>query len=337
MAGISAETCISLILSRIGGVPLRGASTAILEGSPPAKQIGGAVTSIPGLSAMKDSFSGLSLDAINAKTFTNPISSVAGTLSNTINSSLPNIQSLAGSIDPLTGSFTGGKLSLDQVNALTSKINGSTIGVSYDELTGTYSQISIPGTGGVANALPGLVDHTNKMSGLKQPNYENPGEFGFLQLNSVQTSMTSLKTQIPSDLDKSFGVLPIIEDKVNTIGKPLYMEPDLLFANKSVNDAASLSFLDGAALNANYNRIMNELSFSESKIVSVVSDSKSSMTSLVAAVDATTQISAATGTISSGDTGPAGQTLNKILQPSVKTQIEDGIRIYSVNELNTAQ
>ena len=61
MPGISAATCISLILARIGGIPLRPAIKMLVEGAPPAKQLGGISTDFTGLSAMAQSLSGVSI------------------------------------------------------------------------------------------------------------------------------------------------------------------------------------------------------------------------------------------------------------------------------------
>lgn len=337
MAGISAETCISLILSRIGGIPLRPATTSIMEGSPPAKQIGGIANNFPSLNAMAQSLSGASLSTINAGIFQNPIAAVSTTLAASIPAGVSSLQSMAGTFDPITGSYSGGALSLSQVNALTTKLNGSTLGSTLDPVTGLYTPVTNLGSGGISSGLTSLVDHTDKMSGLKVPNYENSGEFGFMQLTSMQSSMTALTNQIPPALDvETGGVKSMISNKMTSVNAPLEMNSSLTSINSSVNEISALSSLSGAALTSKYNEILAAVTTGESTVTTVVSDSKSSMTSLVNAADAASYPAVAAGVIASGETGAVSDTVTKVVQPSVKTRIENDVKIYTVDQLNTA-
>lgn len=333
MAGISAETCISLILSRIGGIPLRPATAVSVEGSPPAKQLGGISTSFTSLTSMSQSLSGMSIPEINAGIFQNPIASATSTLNGSITSGLSSLQSMAGTFDPMTGSYSGGSLSLDQVNALTMKLNGSTLGSTLDPATGMYSQVTNLGTGGLAGGLSSLKDHTDKMSGLKVPNYENAGEFGFLQLTSMQSSMNSMTKQIPDGLNTEVGgIKDKITDKMTAVSAPLEMGPSLASVTTNVNSISELSSLSGAALTAKYDQILASVTSGEASVNSVVSNSKSSMTALVNATDAASYPAVAVGVISSGEAGPVKNTIDKVVQTGTKTRIESDLKKYAIDE-----
>lgn len=333
MAGISAETCISLILSRIGGIPLRPATAVSVEGSPPAKQLGGISTSFTSLSSMAKSLTGMSIPDINAGILQNPIAEATSTLNGSITSGLSSLQSMAGSFDPATGMFSGGSLSLDQVNALTMKMNGSTLGSVLDPATGLYSQVTNVGTGGLAGGLSALKDHTDKMSGLKIPNYENSGEFGFLQLTSMQSSMTSMTKQIPDALNNELGgIKGVINDKMTAVAAPLEMGSSLSSITSNVNSISELSGLSGDALTAKYNQILASVTAGEASVNGVVSASKSSMTALVNATDAASYPAVAVGVISSGETGPVKDTIDKVVKPTTKTRIESDLKKYALED-----
>ena len=326
MPGISAATCISLILARIGGIPLRPAIKMLVEGAPPAKQLGGISTDFTGLSAMAQSLSGVSIPDINAGIFQNPIGSVTSTLSGSITSGLSSLHAMAGTFDSSTGSFSGGALSLSQINALTTKLNGSTLGSVLNPSTGLYSQVTNLGTGGLASSVSLLKDHTDKMSGVKLPNYENDGEFGFLQMMSVQSSMSSISQQIPDSLNAEVGdIKSVLSDKVTNISAPFEMESSLTSITNNINGISQLSSLSGASLTSKYNEILASVTDGETSVNGVVSNSKNSMTQLMNATEAASYSAAIAGVISSDDTGPNKNIIDKIVKPEVKARIQSDL------------
>lgn len=330
MAGISVSQCISIVLSKIGGIPLKGASTAFVEGAPHAKQLAGAMTTLPGLSTLSSVLQGGSITAALGNTFQNPISAASAVLGGSISSAVPGLQNLAGTFDPLTGGFSGGKLSIEQVNSLTSKLDGSTISAALDPITGQYSMVTTPGTGGISNSLGTLTDLTDKMSGVKLPNYETEGDFGFQQYTSMQSAFENMSKDIPDKLDaEAGGVKSVINSKLQDLSSPLNTSSTLTSVNESVSTmVADLNSLSGPALEEKIASLHTQLSASEAEITSSVTKSKSAMTAMVNASDAVSYVAVAAGAIRTGETGELGTTVDKVVKPAVKTRIENDVAIY---------
>lgn len=330
MAGISVSQCISIVLSKIGGIPLKGASTSFVEGAPNAKQLAGAMTTLPGLSTLSSVLQGGSITSALTSSFQNPIAAVSSTLGSSITSAVPGVQSLAGTFDPITGGFSGGKLSLEQVNSLTSKLNGSTLGGVLDPVTGEYSMVSIPGSGGISNSLGGLTDLTDKMSGVKLPNYEIEGDFGFQQYTSMQSAYENMKNEIPPALDtEAGGVKDVIASKLTDLSSPMNTEPTLTSTNSTVSSMVSdLNSLSGPALDAKVAELELQLGASETEITTSVTKSKSAMTNMINASDAVSYIAVASGAIRTKETGELGTTIDKVVKPDVRARIESDIATY---------
>ena len=132
------------------------------------------------------------------------------------------------------------------------------------------------------------------------------------------------------------GVKSVISNKLTSVNAPLEMNSSLTSINSSVNDISGLSSLSGSALTNKYNEILAAVTSGESAVTTVVTDSKSSMTSLVTAADAASYPAVAAGVIASGETGPVSDTVTKVVQPSVKSRIENDVKIYTVDQLNTS-
>lgn len=330
MAGISVSQCISIVLSKIGGIPLKGASTSFVEGAPNAKQLAGAMKTLPGLSTLSSVLQGGSITAALGNTFQNPIAAASATLGGSITSAVPGIQSLAGTFDPITGGFSGGKLSLEQVNSLTSKLNGSTLGSVLDPVTGEYSMVSNPGTGGIQNSLGGLTDLTDKMSGVKLPNYEQEGDFGFQQYTSMQSAFDSMKSEIPDTLDaEAGGVKSVIDAKLVDLSSPLNTSSTITSTNDTVSTlVADLNNLSGAELEAKIASVETQLGAADAEISTSVTRSKTAMTNMVNASDAASYIAVASGVVRTGETGEIATTIDKVVKPAARARIETDVATY---------
>lgn len=334
MAGISVQQCINLIMQHIGYQKVGPTFKEMTDGTAPVKQLGmGSFSTVgtTGLSSFNSVLNGASIDSVAGNIMQNPIASAASGLTGSVTSGLSTMQSLAGNFDPMSGSFSGGKFSLEQVNAMTSKLNGSTLTSTLNPSTGLYSLQTTIGTGGISSGVTNLLDHTDKMAGLKTPNYENIGEFGFSQMMSTQTSIDRFTSQIPKGMD-TYNLGSQLTTKANQITAPLEMAPTLLSTKTSLDQISSLNALSGSALTTKYNSILSNLTTTESSINGVVTTSKNSMTSVINASEATA-LPAQIASISSNDSSTkALGLLTKVVQPTKLATIKSDNAKYGYGD-----
>lgn len=324
MAGISVQQCINLILNHIGWQKVIPTFKITSDGTSPVKQIGlGSFAGIGsmGMSSINSVLNGASIDSIASNYMQNPIAGVASQLTSAIPGAAGSLQSMAGTFDSVTGTWSGGKFSLEQVNAMTQKLNGSTLTSTLDPVTGLYSASTQLGTGGLSNGLTSLLDHTDKMSGLKIPDYEKVGEFGFSQMMTTKMSIDNFTSEIPKGMD-TYNLTGQLSAKVTAITAPLETGPALLSAKSTVADISSLNSLSGTALTNKYNSIMTGLTAANNSTSGVVSASQNAMTAVVNA----SQAAALPSQISSLSTSDLKQStstlLNKVVKPSAMATIK---------------
>lgn len=326
MAGISAATCISLILQHIGGIPLKPTNTALVEGSPVTKQMGMAGYSLPGLQTLQGSLNGQSTSSLLGNVFQNPVGAISDGLS-TVTAAAPAALETAfvtttTSLDPITGlpvtvrEVSGGlegKLSLAQIDALKSSIT------------------SLNGD------LPEYKSLTDKMSGVALPNYETSGDFGLQQVVAVQSSYENLANNIPAELNAQVGDLSgAINTNLNKITEPLNLGPSLTNTNLVLETAVAqlqaVSPQGPAAVLNKYNEIMNTVATTQSLVNGTVAESKYVMGTFVNGSQAVGYVETASGALMGGPS-MSNTLINRVVKPTPLAQMKEGIATYAPSTL----
>lgn len=265
MSYVSVEQCIGLILSHIGGIKLIGSINTFANYTKVARQLTGGGFSLPGMDMLTDGLGGMSIDGMLSGTFTNPLSDGISGLTSSIPTTISSLTSSLGSFSDVTGNFTGGMLSLSQVNSLTGALNGSSLSSVLNVETGLYNLVTSGGTTGLLGSLPNLSDITNKLSGVTMPDFTSVTDFGMDQMLSVSNgfggigevaknlsgSITSLTEFLPPNLNISMGALSKLTDDgnltfdVNVLGSALEI-PDIVNTNISdiIPDTLDISSID---------------------------------------------------------------------------------------------
>lgn len=326
MAGISAQTCINLILQHIGGIPLKPTNTALVEGSPVTKQLGMAGYSLPGLETLQGAFNGASTESLLGNVFQNPVGGAIDTLSDSVTSAAGAIENAfvttSIDIDPITGLETeirsvsgalAGKISIEEIDAL---------------------QTSLQDLGGV---MPDYKTFTDKMAGVKLPNYETAGDFGLQQVVAVQGSYENLASRIPADLDAQVGGLSgAITDNLGKITQPLNLGESLSstssFLDTVVSQLESVAPQGSAAVGRKYDEIMDLVASTKSLVNTSVNQSRSVMGTFVNGSQAMGYVETASGGLMGGS-GMTTSLINQVVKPTPLAQMKDGIARYAPSTL----
>ena len=237
--GISVKTVISLILSRIGGVPLIPNLRTIAEGSIPTAQFGFGSFSLTGLSGINDVLGGTSLNSVAGDIFQNPVGSITDTLTSSISSATTNITSLAGILDE------------GQISSLTAAVTN--LGVN------------------VAN----LQSFTNVISGVAVPGAESPFDFDVSSVTGALTTLDGIRANIPSNLVSQLPTLDTnIETTLTEIVAPLQSANSLTTINSTVSSLVSnLTSNPG-----NYATVLSTLTSHSSNVSGLLDTSISAVT-----------------------------------------------------------
>lgn len=322
MAGISAQQCVSLILSNIGGIPLQGAATTTIEGSPPAKQIGGAAFSIPGMDMLQGAFNGLSADSLTSTLFNNPIATAATSLAATASSAVSNLENTfvtmvpSGIIDPITG-LEG------EMRAIKTEFADKMSLSQLDSLKTNLSSLS-------AESLS-VKSLTDKISGVAVPDFAN-GEFGFQQVASVTTSYEGISQQIPTSLDKTYNMKSAIGGHLDNITAPLNLAPSMTSTKSSV-DSLIVDLQTGKVSIANAN---SQYSSATSMYAAQRTTSISTMNTFMEGSKAMSYVSTVAGIVGASSTGAiprANSFVNQVVQPTKIAQIQDGIALMNATQI----
>lgn len=311
MAGISVQTCISLILQHIGGIPLQGAFKSVIEGSPPAKQIGIGSFSLPSLNMLSSALDGASMGSMLGDVFENPIGSITDNLGSSITDVTGDLES----------TFVESTIGADNVLIRTVKSEfASKISLSQiDSLKSTL--------GNLGSSIPSLTDLTNKISGVTMPSFEVEGDFGLPQVTSITSSFESLAEKIPDSLNAQVGGLrESLGGHLDSITAPLNLGSTLTSANSLVNGL--VSSLTGASNAGSVTSIINSATSAITTTRNTVDDnvdtSKSTMLSLIKGAQAISYVDNVSSALDSGSTKNQ-QFLSKVVKPSAMTQIKEGI------------
>lgn len=311
MAGISVKTCISLILQHIGGIPLQGATKSLVEGVPPAKQIGIGSFSLPSLEMLSSALDGASMGSMLGDVFQNPIGSVTENLGSSITSVTSNlestfVESTVGADNALirtVKSQFASKISLQQIDSLKSTL------------------------GNLNSSIPSLTDLTNKISGVTMPSFEIEGDFGLPQVTSITSSFESLAEKIPDSLNEQVGGLrESLGGHLDSITAPLNLGNTLSSTNDIINGlVSSLTNASNAGSAASIiNSATSTITATRNTVDDSVDTSKSTMSSLINGAQAIAYVDSVSSAIDSGSTKNQ-QFLSKVVKPSAMTQIKEGI------------
>lgn len=330
MAGISAEHCVSLILQHIGGIPLKPTSTALVEGSPVTKQLGGVATSIPGVEMMSGALNGLSTESMLPNVFQNPVGNLSAGLNTSLTSQISNLESTfvetVSSINPETG-----------LETITRQVKAEYPNISLDQIDNLKSQMQT-----CSANIPAYQDFTDKMSGVKVPSNATVNDFGFQQVATVTSSYESVAANIPEELDQRVGGLSnSITNHLNTITSPLYQEENLTTTKTSVDSVVDnlikANAVGPSAVSATYANTSNSLNIGNDAIVNSVSNSKSVMNTFISGMTGVGYIATVAGTTSSAQTAPIANSLvEKVTKPVPLQQIKDSIPQYQTASAPTA-
>lgn len=326
MAGISAQTCINLILQHIGGIPLKPTNTALVEGSPVTKQLGMAGYSLPGLETLQGAFNGASTESLLGNVFQNPV----GALSDTVAAVATTAQSA------IETAFVTTSTVIDEITGLPTtirEVGGALAGkISLAEIDALKANV-----GELASSMPSYKDLTDKISGVKLPNYETAGEFGLQQVVAVQGSYENLAKSIPADLDAQVGGLSgAITDNLGKITQPLNLGDSLSSTNTVLNSMVaqleSVAPQGSAAVANKYNELMNTVTATKNLVNGSVTQSKSVMGTFVNGSQAMGYVETASGGLMSGS-GMTTSLINQVVKPTPLTQMKDGIARYAPSTL----
>lgn len=313
MSGISASTCISLILQHIGGIPLMGTFRTITEGSPLAKQLGGSAFSIPSLSMLSGALNGIPAASMLTSTFQNPIGDITSNLTSSITSVTSNLEAtfvtelsnVTGQLERAIKPEFANVISLDQLDSLKENM------------------------GNLSGSIPSLEDITDKMSGVKMPTFEDGLDFGMQQVASITTSFDTLASRIPAELDAQVGGLKqSIGEHLDNIAAPLNTGVPLSnvndITNNLVNSLTSATSANEVA--AIINSANSSFSDTKSLIDGAINTSKSTMNTFVEGARVIGQVDVISGTIQGGS-DRSKEFVNMITKPEAMQQIKDGVEL----------
>lgn len=327
-AGQAASIAKSVCLSLIGGIPLMGTMKSFTEGAPVAKQLGGAASfSMPSLSMLKDSLSGMNPEAMLGKVFENPM----GNLTSAIGDKLANLPSTLESTfvemipngipDPVTG-----------LEGTMRAIKSGFGNLSLESLDGLKTSLS-----GMAPSLDNFKDITDKISGVKLPTYGNfdnidMKDFGMPQVSAVMGSFTQLTSKIPTDLDGlAGGVKNLVETNLDTIIKPINSGTQLADINNSLTGLVSnLQSAASGSGNLSVSSIISSATDGKAYLDSTYANSRETMSRFVEGGKTMGYVDVVSSTMDpdGGATAKTKGYVTAITKPTVMTQIQEGITRY---------
>ena len=242
MGGMSYGAVLSLILQKIGGIPLNGAQKVLAEGTPVAKQLGGgALGMIPGGGLLSTALSGGDVSGALSNMFTNPVSTISDFVTGAGPATFENV------VSSLVTAAQTGLITYVELSTLTSLLNGKT----YDsEFTPSGS-----GNAGLANTMPTYRTLTNSMSGVAIPNISNESanvnlinSLSFTQVVNTITTLERLGSNVSPTVESTYSLTAKINNAI-----------DLIVAPFSSNTTANLSSLGTLLVNMQANAVAGNI------------------------------------------------------------------------------
>jgi hypothetical protein len=289
--GISVKTVISLILSRIGGVPLIPNLKTISEGSIPTKQFGFGSFSLTGLSGVSDVLGGANLSSVTSDIFQNPVGSLTDTLSSSVLSVTTGISTLSGVLDE------------GQISSLTAAVSnlGSNV-TSFADLTNTISGVSIPGT-------------------------ESKFDFDSSSITGALSSLDGIRSSVPSNLLSSLPNLDTnITNTLTSITAPLNSASSLTSINSTLTSLVS----NLSANPGNFTTVLNSLTTHNNTLTSLVDNSVSAVAKVQDSHAVLGQVGMVAASLESNSTS-VSSFISSIVKPSALAQITTDLQTYTSN------
>jgi hypothetical protein len=291
MAGISVQTVISLILSRIGGVPLIPNLKTLSEGSIPTKQFGFGSFSLTGLSGISDVLGGVSLSSVTDDIFQNPVGSLTDTLSSSVTSVTNNISSLSA------------VLSAGQISSLTAAVSnlGGNV-TNFANLTDTISGVTIPGATSNFN-------------------------FDSSSITGALSSLDGIRASVPSDLLSSLPNLDTnITSTLTSITAPLNSASSLTSINNTLANLVS----NLASTPSNYTTVLNSITTHNNTLTALVDNSVSAVAKVQDSHAVLGQVGMVASSLQSNSTS-VSSFMSSIVKPAALAQITTDLQTYTSN------
>ena len=296
MAGISVKTVISLILSRIGGVPLIPNLKTISEGSIPTKQFGFGSFSLTGLSGISDVLGGTSLSSVTSDIFQNPVGSLTDTLSSSVTSVTNNISSLSGVLDA------------GQISSLTTAVSNLGTGVTS------------------------LADLTNTISGVSIPGAASSFDFDSSSITGALSSLDGIRASVPSNLLSSLPNLDTnITNTLTSITAPLNSASSLT----SINSTLSSVISNLTSNPGNFNTVLSSITSHNTTLTNLVDNSVSAVAKVQDSHAVLGQVGMVAASLQSNSTS-VSSFMTSIVKPSALAQITTDLQTYTSNVTNSS-
>jgi len=291
MAGISVKTVISLILSRIGGVPLIPNLKTISEGSIPTKQFGFGSFSLTGLTGVSDVLGGTSLSSVTSGIFENPVGSLTNTLSSSVLSVTNNISSLSGVLDA------------GQISSLTAAVSNLGTGVTnFTDLTNTISGVSIPGAAS---------------------NFD----FDSSSITGALSSLDGIRSSVPSNLLSSLPNLDTnITNTLTSITAPLNSASSLT----SINSTLSSVISNLTSNPGNFNTVLSSITSHNTTLTNLVDNSVTAVAKVQDSHAVLGQVGMVAASLQSSSTS-VNSFMSSIVKPAALAQITTDLQTYTSN------
>ena len=305
MSGISVATCISLIKSHIGGIPLMPAFKVLVEGAPPTKQILGMALSLPSLGMLQSALGGSSLLSTMGDVFQNPIGGGLSDLTSSLTSAIPNLNNISSLVPGgVAGILSGGSIS-PLMDTLKSKVAD------------------------LGSILPNISDITNKMSGVTLP--IGDGDFGLSHLSQVTSTYSDLASNILNSDSLSLqvpGLASSLNGHLDALIAPLNLTPQL-FSAKSLIDGIipQLSTItNNTDATSIINQINSNIDTAKALIKNPVDTCVSTMNSFMKAGECQAIANTVTAALQS-EIPRNIDLITKVTKPAILTQFQQGIDI----------
>lgn len=318
MAGISAQVVLKMIMANIGGIPLVGAMSTIVSGSPPAQQVGfgSLMSSIPGASMLSGVLAGGSPESMLSGVFQNPVAGITDSINGQITTTM----------GALTTAFQNQTIDLSQLNSLASGITGQTFAGTFDNLTSNDI------VGGLSASIPDLKDLTNKMSGLAVPDFAGVGDIGFSQITSLTTTFENLKDRIPTSMESVYGLKDAIDSNLAKITAPLDIGTNLASLPTTLQTIATKATAGtlNNTLIAQYTGIVDT---AHGLVTTSTTDARNTVNQFTSGSTALSYVSQAQAVLNNPTTA-ANSFLSKVVQTTPLAQIQATANLPSRIEQN---
>jgi len=291
MAGISVKTVISLILSRIGGVPLIPNLKTISEGSIPTKQFGFGSFSLTGLTGVSDVLGGTSLSSVTSGIFENPVGSLTNTLSSSVLSVTNNISSLSGILDA------------GQISSLTAAV------------------------GNLGANVTNLADLTNTISGVSIPGAASNFDFDSSSITGALSSLDGIRSSVPSNLLSSLPNLDTnITNTLTSITAPLNSASSLT----SINSTLSSVISNLTSNPGNFNTVLSSITSHNTTLTNLVNNSVTAVAKVQDSHAVLGQVGMVAASLQSSSTS-VNSFMSSIVKPAALAQITTDLQTYTSN------